>query len=66
VIERKGGAMKAVLLTFLEPATATLLIAVAIGLGIEVNLVFFLVALVIVIAGLGEAIISAAFGHRQP
>jgi hypothetical protein len=55
-----------VLLTFLEPATATLLIAVAIGLGIEVNPVFFLVALVIVIAGLGEAIISAAFGHRQP
>ena len=58
--------MKAVLLTFLEPATATLLIAVAIGLGIEVNLVFFLVALVIVIAAMGEAIISAAFGYRQP
>jgi hypothetical protein len=34
--------MKKVLLTVIEPATATLLIALGIGLGIAVHAVFFL------------------------
>jgi hypothetical protein len=62
---RKGGIMKKVLLTVLEPARATLLIAAAIGLGIEVNPVFFLVALAIAIAALGESIINAASARRH-
>jgi hypothetical protein len=58
--------MKKVLLTVLEPARATLLIAIAIGFGIEVHPVFFLVAFAIAIAGFGEAIINAALAHRHP
>jgi hypothetical protein len=57
--------MKKLLLTFLEPARATLLIAIAIGLGIEVHPVFFLMALAIAIAALGEAIVNAALAHRH-
>jgi hypothetical protein len=57
--------MKKVLLTVLEPTRASLLIAIAIGLGIEVHSVFFLVALAIAIAALGEAIINAALAHRH-
>jgi len=44
--------MKKVLLTIVEPTTATLLIAFGIGLGIAVHPVFFLAALVIAIAAL--------------
>ena len=58
--------MKKVLLTVLEPARATLLIAIAIGLGVEVHPVFFLFALAIAIAALGESIINAALAHRHP
>jgi hypothetical protein len=60
--------MKKVLLTVLEPARATLLIAFAIGLGIAVHPVFFLVALLIAIAALVEGIINAAaqLTHRHP
>ena len=52
--------MKKVLLTILEPTTATLLIAFAIGLGIAVHPVFFLAALLIAIAALVEALVNAA------
>jgi hypothetical protein len=60
--------MKKVLITVLEPARATLLIAFAIGLGIAVHPVFFLAALLIAIAGLTEAIINATgqLTHRHP
>ena len=60
--------MKKVLLTVLEPARATLLIAFAIGLGIAVHPVFFLAALLIAIAALAEAIINATgqLTHRHP
>jgi hypothetical protein len=44
--------MKQVLLTIVEPTTATLLVAFAIGLGIAVHPVFFLAALLIAIAAL--------------
>ncbi len=53
--------MKKVLLTVLEPARATLLIAFAIGLGIAVHPVFFLAALLIAIVVLVEAIINASW-----
>ena len=60
--------MKKVLITVLEPARATLLIAFAIGLGIAVHPVFFLAALLTAIAGLTEAIINATgqLTHRHP
>jgi hypothetical protein len=60
--------MKKGLLTVLEPARATLLIAFAIGLGMAVHPVFFLAALLIAIAALVEAIINAAgqLTHRHP
>jgi hypothetical protein len=60
--------MKKVLLTVLEPVRATLLIAFAIGLGIAVHPMFFLVAFLIAIAALVEAIITAAgqLTHRHP
>jgi hypothetical protein len=51
--------MKKVLLTVLEPARATLLIAFAIGLGIAVHPVFFLAALLVAIAALIEGIVDA-------
>jgi hypothetical protein len=64
----KGGIMKKALLTVLEPARATLLIAFAIGLGIAVHPVFFLAALLIAIAALIEGLINAAGqpAHRHP
>lgn len=60
--------MKKVLLTVLEPTTATLLIAFAIGLGIAVHPVFFLAALLMAIAALIEGVINAAaeLTHRHP
>ena len=60
--------MKKVLLTVLEPVRATLLIAFAIGLGIAVHPVFFLVALLIAVVVLAEAIINATgqLKHRHP
>ncbi|HZR05543.1 MAG TPA: hypothetical protein VFA61_06920 [Candidatus Udaeobacter sp.] len=60
--------MKKVLLTALEPARATLLIAFAIGLGIAVHPVFLLAALLVAIAALVEAIVNASgqLTHRHP
>jgi hypothetical protein len=60
--------MKKMVLTVLEPATATLLIAFAIGFGIAVHPMFFLVAFLIAIAALVEATITAAgqLTHRHP
>jgi hypothetical protein len=60
--------MKEVLITVLEPTRATLLIAFAIGLGIAVHPVFFLVALLLALAALIEAVVnaSAQLTHRQP
>jgi hypothetical protein len=60
--------MKEALLTFLEPTTATLLVAIAIGLGIAVHPVFFLAALIIAIAALLESIVNAVghLMHRHP
>ena len=60
--------MKKVLITVLEPARATLLIAFATGLGIAVHPAFFLAALLLAIAGLTEAIINATgqLTHRHP
>jgi len=46
--------MKKVLLTVLEPARVTLLIALAIGLGIAVHPVFLFAALLVAIAALIE------------
>ena len=54
--------MKKVLITALEPTTATLLIALGIGLGIAVHPMFFLAALLIVITVLVQTIVNAA-GH---
>lgn len=54
--------MKKILITALEPTTATLSVAFAIGFGIAVHPVFFLVALMIAIAALVQAIVNAA-GH---
>jgi len=64
----KGGVMKKVLVTVLEPVRATLLIAFAIGLGIAVHPMFFLAALLIAVVALVEAIINAAgqLTHRHP
>ena len=60
--------MKKVLLTVLEPARATLLIAFAIGLGVAVHPVFFLAALLIGIAAVIETIVNTAghLTHRHP
>jgi hypothetical protein len=60
--------MKKVLLTVLEPTTATLLIAFAIGLGIAVHPVFFLAALLVAIAAIIQSLINAAghLTHRHP
>jgi hypothetical protein len=60
--------MKKVLLTVLEPTTATLLIAFAIGLGIATHPVFFLAALLVALAALIEAFVNAAgqLTHRHP
>jgi len=56
-LRRQGGVMKKVLLTVLEPTTATLLIAFAIGLGIAVYPVFFLAALVTAITAPFQALL---------
>ena len=60
--------MKKVLLTVLEPTTATLLIAFAIGLGIAVHPVFFLAALIIAIGALLQAVVNTVghLTHRHP
>jgi hypothetical protein len=60
--------MKKVLLTIIEPTTATLLVAFAIGLGIAVHPVFFLAALLIAIAALLESVVNAVgdLMHRHP
>jgi hypothetical protein len=60
--------MKKMLVTVLEPATATLLIGFAIGFGIAVHPMFFLLALLIAIAALIERIINATgqLTHRHP
>ena len=60
--------MKTVLLTMMEPTTATLLIAIAIGLGIAVHPVFFLAGLLISIAALVQSLVNAAghLTHRHP
>jgi hypothetical protein len=64
---KKGGVMKKVLLTVFEPTRATLLIAFAMGLGITVHPIFLLVALLIAVGGLVEAVINAAaqLTHRH-
>ena len=54
--------MKQVLLTIIEPTTATLLIALAIGLGITFHPVFLLAAFLIAIAALIQSLINAG-GH---
>ena len=60
--------MKQVLLTIIEPTTATLLVALAIGLGITVHPVFFFVALLIAIAAFIQSLINAGghLTHRHP
>ena len=58
-MQTEGGVMKKVLLTVAEPTTATLLVAFAIGFGIAVHPVFFLIALLIAIAALAQAIVNA-------
>jgi len=60
--------MKQVLLTVLEPTTATLLIALGIGLGIAVHPVFFLAASLVAIAALIQSLVNAAghLTHRHP
>lgn len=60
--------MKNVLLTVIEPTTATLLIALAIGLGIAVHPVFFFAALLVAVAALIQSIVNAAghLTHRHP
>jgi len=54
--------MKQVLLTIVEPTTATLLVGLAIGLGIAVHPVFFLAALLIAISAIIQSLVHAA-GH---
>ena len=60
--------MKKVLLTIVEPTTATLLAAFAIGLGIAVHPVFFVAALVIAIATVIQSLVDAVghLTHRHP
>jgi hypothetical protein len=64
----KGGIMKRVLLTVFEPTTATWLAAFAIGLGVAVHPLFFVAALVIVIAALIQSLVNAVghLTHRHP
>jgi hypothetical protein len=68
LIEKRRAFMKKVLLTIVEPTTATLLIAFGIGLGMAVHPVFFLAALLIAIAALIESLVNAAghLTHRHP
>ncbi len=54
--------MKQVLLTIVEPTTATLLVGLAIGLGIAVHPTFFLAALLIAISAIIQSLVTAA-GH---
>jgi hypothetical protein len=54
--------MKRVLLTVIEPTTATLLIALAIGLGIAAHPVFFLAALLLAVGALIQSLVNTA-GH---
>ncbi|MGB9475520.1 MAG: hypothetical protein WCE87_10685 [Candidatus Udaeobacter sp.] len=60
--------MKRVVLTVLEPANMTLLLAFTIGFGIAVHPVFFLAALLLAIAALVEAVANATgqLTHRHP
>jgi hypothetical protein len=60
--------MKRVLLTVVEPTTATLLVAFAIGLGIAVHPVFFLAAFAVAITAFIQSLINAAghLTHRHP
>ena len=60
--------MQRVIVTVLEPTTATLLVAFAIGLCIAVHPVFFLATLLIAIAALIQSIMNAAghLTHRHP
>jgi hypothetical protein len=60
--------MKKVVVTILEPTTATLLVALAIGLGITVHPVFFLAALLLAMAALIQSLVNAAghLTHRHP
>ena len=60
--------MKKVLLTIIEPRTATLLVAFAIGLGIAVHPVCFLALLLIAIAALIQSLVNAKghLTHRHP
>jgi hypothetical protein len=60
--------MKKALFAATEPTTATLLIAFGIGLGITVHPVFFLAALLIVIAALIQTLVNATghLRHRHP
>jgi hypothetical protein len=69
---KKGDVMRK--FRFLDPATATLLIALAIGLVIAVHEVFFLIALAFAIAvlvqtvthGVSQNIARAKLTHRNP
>jgi hypothetical protein len=54
--------MKNILLTVIEPTTATLVAAFAIGLGIMVHPMFFLAASLIAIAALIQSLVNA-MGH---
>ena len=60
--------MKKVMVTVLEPTTATLLVAFGIGLGIAVHPVFFLAALMMAVAALIQSLVNAAghLTHRHP
>jgi hypothetical protein len=55
--------MKKVLLKFLDPTRATLLIALVVGLGIAVHEVFFLVAFAIAIIALAQSVFHAIGEH---
>jgi hypothetical protein len=60
--------MKRVLLTVIEPTTATLLIALAIGLGVTVHPVFFLAALLLAVGALIQSLVNVTghLTHRHP
>ncbi len=60
--------MKKVLVTVLEPTTATLLVAFAVGFGIAVHPMFFLLALMVAIAAFVESIVNVPgkLIHRHP
>jgi len=59
--------MKQVLLTVVEPTTATSLIALGIGLGIMVHSVFFVAASIIALVALIQSLMTAAdhLTHRH-